>query len=77
MLINGFIRDEDGDWFSTVGLDRIVVECSGADAMNRDFEWHIEGIWIVDGEDCKVTIQSGFDDIEEAQNALDKMMGMK
>jgi len=71
LINNGFVRDIDGTWFSTVGLDRIEIN-----AMHIEYDnfWKIDGIWIVDGQECPVALDDNYEGIEEAQRVLDEMM---
>lgn len=75
MIGNGFIKDVDGDWFSVVGLDRVIVTQMPKEYADVGNYWQIEAIWIVDRKDCSVTIDKYFESLEEAQLRLDSIMG--
>lgn len=74
MIANSFIKDEDGDWFSIAGLDRVVVTQMPKEYGDAGNYWQIEAIWKVDGEDCSVIIDKNFESLVDAQFRLDCIM---
>ncbi len=71
---NGFIRSCSGTWFSVVGLDRIEVTPMKMDLRCSGHYWKIDGVWINDGKNCRITLDDKFEIFEEAQSMLDKIM---
>ncbi len=75
MIRHGFIRCEEGEWHSLVGVDKIVIVCETYEDDEEYMRWQIDVRWEEGrNEDYCVTIASGFECPDEAQAYLDKMM---
>lgn len=75
MIRNGFVRDQEADWYSLRQIDKFSVFVAGIPVDDKTPNIGVEATWTnAEGEEVSILIEDGFESQKEARQFLDRMM---